>query len=130
MADQNKKQENREVDTRNNIPRKCVNPLSHIKEEDGKVLLTVEMPGVSKENLDIQLSNDELHINATRDDSVEKEGYYLLRERPCADYRKVFTIDDTIDREKVDAAMDNGVLYLTLYIKESVKPRKIDVKEG
>ncbi|MFP4179096.1 MAG: Hsp20/alpha crystallin family protein [Spirochaetaceae bacterium] len=130
MADKNQKQENREVDTRKNEPRRCINPLSQIKEEDGKVLLTVEMPGVSKENLDIQLNNDELHISATRDDSIEAQGYYLLRERPCADYRKVFTIDDTIDREKVDATMDNGILYLTLYIKESVKPRKIEVKTG
>lgn len=130
MADKNKKQENREVDTRNNEPRRCINPLSQIKEEDGKVLLTVEMPGVSKENLDIQLNNDELHISATRDDNIEAQGYYLLRERPCADYKKVFTIDDTIDREKVDANMDNGILYLTLYIKESVKPRKIEVKAG
>lgn len=130
MADKNQKQENREVNTRKNEPRRCINPLSQIKEEDGKVLLTVEMPGVSKENLDIQLNNDELHISATRDDNIEAKGYYLLRERPCADYKKVFTIDDTIDREKVDATMDNGILYLTLYIKESVKPRKIEVKAG
>lgn len=130
MADKNQKQENREVNTRKNEPRRCINPLSQIKEEDGKVLLTVEMPGVSKDNLDIQLNNDELHISATRDDNIEVDGYYLLRERPCADYKKVFTIDDTIDREKVDATMDNGILYLTLYIKESVKPRKIEVKAG
>ena len=88
------------------------------------------MPGVSKNDLNIELNNDELHIVAKRSDEIEEEGEYLLRERPCADYEKVFTIDDTIDREKVEASMENGILYLTLYIKESVKPRKIEVKAG
>lgn len=130
MAEKKKNQENREVDTRTNAPRRCIKPLSEIREEDGKVLLRVEMPGVMKEDLNIQLNNDELYISATRSDKIEEEGEYLLRERPCADYEKVFTIDDTIDREKVDATMNNGVLFLTLYIKEAVKPRKIEVKAG
>ncbi len=130
MAETNKNQETREVDTQRESGRRCINPLSEIREEDGKVLLRIEMPGVTKDNLNIELNNDELHIVATRSDKIEDEGEYLLRERPCADYEKVFTIDDTIDREKVEATMENGILYLTLYIKESVKPRKIEVKAG
>jgi HSP20 family protein len=130
MAEKNKNQETREVDTQQERGRRCINPLSEIREEDGKVLLRIEMPGVSKDDLSIELNNDELHIAATRSDKIEDEGEYLLRERPCADYEKVFTIDDTIDREKVEATMENGILYLTLYIKESVKPRKIEVKAG
>ncbi len=130
MADKDRKQENRELETQGEQGRRCINPLSEIREEDGKVLLRIEMPGVAKEDLNIQLTNDELHIAATRSDSIEEEGEYLLRERPCADYDKVFTIDDTIDREKVEASMENGILYLTLYIKESVKPKKIEVKAG
>ena len=130
MADTKREQENREVDTRSNAPRRCLTPLSEIREEDGKVLIRLEMPGVSKDDLDIRLDNDELHIRAVRSDKVDEEGEYLLRERPCADYEKVFTIDDTIDREKVDASMNDGILHLTLHLKESVKPRKIEVKEG
>jgi HSP20 family protein len=109
--------------------RKCINPLSEITEQEGKIIVKVEMPGVTKDNIDVQLNNDELRIRGTRSDAVD-EGDVLLRERPCADYEKVFTIDETIDREKVDASMDNGVLTLTLHIKEEVKPRKIDVKAG
>lgn len=128
MAQRNREQENREVDTSRNNVRGCVTPLSEIREEEGKVYLRLEMPGVSKENIDIHLDNDELYIKGIRSDKVVEEGEYLLRERACADYEKVFTIDDTIDREKVDATMNNGILYLTLHIKEEVKPRKIEVK--
>ncbi len=109
--------------------RPCVSPLSEITEQDGTIVLKVEMPGVTKNNVDIQIDNDQLRISGTRSDSVD-EGEFLLRERPCADYEKLFTIDETIDREKVDASMDNGVLTLTLHIKEEVKPRRIEVKEG
>ncbi len=130
MADMSRDREKREIERRSEEGRNCVTPLSEIREEDGKVLLRLEMPGVSKGDLDIRLDNDELHIKAVRSDRVDENGYFLLRERACADYEKVFTIDDTIDREKVDATMSNGVLFLTLYIKEAVKPRKIDVKAG
>jgi HSP20 family protein len=106
-----------------------VSPLSEIVEQDGKILVKVEMPGVTKDDVDIKLDNDQLVISGTRQDTVD-EGEYLLRERACADYEKVFTIDETIDREKVDASMENGVLTLTLQIKEEVKPKKIQVKSG
>jgi HSP20 family protein len=109
--------------------RRCVSPLSEIVEQDGKILVKVEMPGVTKDDVDIKLDNDQLVISGTRQDTVD-EGEYLLRERACADYEKVFTIDETIDREKVDASMENGVLTLTLQIKEEVKPKKIQVKSG
>ena len=42
----------------------------------------------------------------------------------------MFTLDDTIDRNKVDAKLESGVLIVTLHLKEAEKPRKIQVKIG
>ena len=101
----------------------------NIYKDDEKVLLSLEMPGVSKENLDVRIDDDNLIIEAKKDISPEK-GTYLLREIKTGDYYHEFTIDDTIDRNSIDASISNGVVTLVLKLKESVKPRRIEVKNG
>lgn len=85
------------------------------------------MPGVVKNNLDIQVDGNLLKIFAQKSVTQYKDANYLVREIRDADYRHEFTIDDTIDRSKIDAELKQGILILTLHIKESEKPRKIDV---
>ncbi|RKX76058.1 MAG: Hsp20/alpha crystallin family protein [Spirochaetes bacterium] len=106
-----------------------IQPLSNIYEEKGDVIVKVEMPGVSKNNIDISIDGQNLIISGQRE-SLESEGEFLLRERRIADYYKVFTLDETVDRDKIDATMENGVLTLKLQLKESVKPKKIEVKSS
>jgi HSP20 family protein len=98
-------------------------------EEDGNVMLRLDMPGVDKDGVDVRVENDQLIIHGTR--RMETEGkHFVLRERRSGDFHQVFTLDETIDREKIDAKMDRGVLTLTLHMQEAVKPRKIEVQAG
>lgn len=90
------------------------------------VELTLEMPGVSKDNLDIKIDEGTLIIDASRN-LEESEGVFRVREIDRRDYHHEFTIDDTINREKVSAVAKNGIVTVTLGVKESVKPRKIEV---
>ena len=113
-----------ELDTRT---QKTLAPLADICEEGGKVLLRLEMPGVGKDSLEVKIENDELIVRGNRREG-EKKGTYLIRERRHEDFVKRFTLDDTIDREKVEAEMKNGVLCLTLSLKEASKPKKIAIK--
>jgi len=93
--------------------------------KDGYVL-EAEMPGVSKEGLEITLEGNEIAIIGHR--QTEKvPGELLFRERRLADYRRVFELDPAIDTTKVSARMEQGVLTLTLPKSERVKPRKIAV---
>jgi HSP20 family protein len=85
------------------------------------------MPGIDKKNLNIQIENDRLRIYATREEE-EQKGTYLLRERNLADYEKVFTIDETIDRDSIEAVMKDGVLEISLQFKKEVQPRRIQIK--
>jgi len=102
-------------------------PACSIREEDGSIIIRLEMPGVPKESLKISMEANELAIlGSTR--KVDPEGAYLVRERRTGDYRKVFTIDDSIDREKVDATLSNGIATITLRVKEAVKPRLIEIR--
>jgi HSP20 family protein len=51
-----------------------------------------------------------------------------MRERPSGTFRQVYTLDDTIDRNQIEASLEGGVLTLTLHRRESEKPRKIMIK--
>ena len=104
-----------------------IRPVCFICEEEaGVVTLKLEMPGVGKDQLDIDVDGNEMLITGKRESG--SEGTYLMRERPSGTFRQVYTLDDTIDRNRIEASLEGGVLTLTLYRKESEKPRKITIK--
>jgi HSP20 family protein len=96
-----------------------------VETRDGYVL-EAEMPGVSKEGLEITLEGNEITIVGHRNNEVVS-GTPLFRERALADYRRVFELDPAIDTARIAAKMDQGVLSLTLPKSERVKPRRIAV---
>ena len=96
-----------------------------IETKDGYVL-QAEMPGVSKEGLEITLEGNELTITGNRH-AEPLPGEALFRESHEVGYRRVFELDPAIDTAKVSARMEQGVLTLTLPKSERVKPRKISV---
>ena len=79
------------------------------------------MPGVQKEGLKISIEGDQLEIRGERKIARFNNADFLVREIREADYHQLFTLDNTIDRGKVDAAMKNGILTVTLHKKESEK---------
>lgn len=97
--------------------------ICHDKE---KVILNLEMPGVPKENLDIKVDGDLLVVHGAKA-TPRLEGDFRVREISNRDYHHEFTIDDTINRESITASTDNGIVTITLGIKESEKPRKIEI---
>jgi HSP20 family protein len=101
-------------------------PACNIAEDLGFVTVKLEMPGVPKEALEVRIEGNELSISGERR-GEEPRGRYLLRERRAEGYRKLFILDDTIARDKVDAALVDGILTLKLQVKEAAKPRKIEI---
>ena len=116
------------VSKTNNQVRTIV-PACSITEGDDSVQLRIELPGVPKENIEVQVESDELIIIGKPNEAGES-GTYLLRERRPGEYRKVFTIDQTIDRDRIGAVYNNGIMQLTLHLKEAVKPRRIEISAG
>ncbi|HTG43657.1 MAG TPA: Hsp20/alpha crystallin family protein [Verrucomicrobiae bacterium] len=104
-----------------------IQPQVNITEGKDSYLLEAEMPGVSKDGLEILLEGNELTIIGRR--SHDTAGAQLVyRESIERDFRRSFELDPTIDVEKISARMESGVLYLTLPKAEQVKPRKIAVE--
>lgn len=107
--------------------KRFVQLLKEIHQEEKKVIIRMKMPGVDNKDLNTQVENNRLRINASRKES-EPDSTYLLRERNCADYEKVFTFDETIDRDSIDAVMKERVPELSFQFKKEVHPRRIEIK--
>lgn len=88
--------------------------------------LEVEMPGVSREGVDISVDDGQLVITGQRAAAGEP-GQAVYRERTATAYRRVFDLDPSIDPEKISARLDQGLLTVSLQKAESVKPRKIEI---
>ena len=106
--------------------REYVSPGVNIYETKNGYVLEAEMPGVSKEGLEITLEGSEITIVGHRQNEV-MAGAPLFRERTLVDYRRIFELDPAIDTAKIVAKMNQGVLTLTLPKSEKVQPRKIAV---
>jgi HSP20 family molecular chaperone IbpA len=85
------------------------------------------MPGVAAENLDIQFENRELRIHG-KVCPRHQDLAFLYGEYGIGDFYRTFTIGETIDSQKIDAELKDGVLILHLPKTEAVKPRRIAVK--
>ena len=103
-----------------------ISPEVNIFETADGYVLEAEMPGVTKEGLEITLEGNEITILGHRH-AEPQIGNTLFRESHNADFRRVFELDPAIDTAKVAATMEQGVLTLTLPKSERVKPRKIVV---
>lgn len=106
-------------------PRAIV-PTCSIAEDSGIVTVKLEMPGVAKEGLEVRVEGNELAISGERGKDSPR-GRYLIRERRSDSYRKLFTLDDTIAHDEVDASLADGILTLRLKVKEAAKPRRIEI---
>jgi len=106
--------------------REYVSPEVNIFETSDGYVLEAEMPGVSKESLEITLEGNEMTIVGRRKDEA-MPGEPLFRERALTDYRRVFELDPAIDTGKIAAKIEQGLLTLTLPKSERVKPRRITV---
>ncbi|TAL39788.1 MAG: Hsp20/alpha crystallin family protein [Spirochaetes bacterium] len=103
-----------------------ISPAADVYETPNEYVIKADMPGVSRENLEITVENNELRISGKMADVDPENLRYTEFGR--YQYGRSFQLGDGIDREKIQASLANGVLTLTLSKSEAVKPRRIEVK--
>jgi HSP20 family protein len=103
-----------------------VTPVVNIRETADGYLLEAEMPGVSKDGIEVTLENNEITIVGRRAQEPVA-GEVLLRESRPVDYRRVFEMDPAIDPARISARIEQGLLTVVLPKSERVKPRRIAV---
>ena len=118
--------ENRSSNGDRQASEQFIAPAATVLENADGYTLEVEMPGVSKENLEMWVENNELTILGRRS-MPSVEGTLIHRESRSENFRRSFELDPSIDAGKISAKIEQGVVTLTLPKAEQVKPRKIAV---
>lgn len=103
-------------------------PAVDVYEDEHKVTLKLEVPGISQEDLDIRLENNTLTVRGERKfEKEEKEENFHRIERRYGSFARSFTLPNTLDPESVKANYDNGVLKIELAKRAEAKPKQIKV---
>lgn len=102
-------------------------PAVDIYESESALKIEADVPGVKKENVEIDLDNDVLTISA-RVSFADYEGLApLFSEYNVGNFHRRFSLGEAVDREKITADMKQGVLTVTLPKKEAILPRRIEI---
>lgn len=103
-------------------------PLTDIVETPQGISLMLEMPGVDPEDVDITLEKRVLTINGKVHAAQPEKLQLAYAEYGEGDFERAFTLSEDFDPDKIEAAMANGVLTVTLPRAEAAQPKKIAVK--
>ncbi|AKB52182.1 HSP20 type chaperone [Methanosarcina barkeri str. Wiesmoor] len=104
-------------------------PLTDVMEEDEKVVVTTDLPGVDREDVELNLRDNVLVISAGKgkEEEAEKEGY-LRKERSFMRYYREIPLPDGVTEEGTTAQLKNGVLTVTLPKTKSVAGKRIEIE--
>jgi len=103
-------------------------PTVDIYEEGHNLLLQAELPGVNKDDVEVQVEGNVLTLRGERrQEKDNKENQYHRVERTYGTFKRSFTLPAGIDRDKIRAEYRDGVLRLTLPRAEEAKPKNIKV---
>jgi len=102
-------------------------PPADIYETDEALAVVLEMPGVEKKDIDVSLENDVLSVDGRIDFSKYRDLEPVYAEYNVGHYARSFSLSDRIDREKISANIEDGVLTLTLPKAKAAQPRRISI---
>ena len=104
-------------------------PAVDIYEDDKKVMLKLEVPGIEQKDLDVSVENHTLTVKGERKfEKEEKEENFHRIERRYGSFYRAFTLPSSVDTEHVSASYNAGVLKLELAKKPEAQPKQIEIK--
>jgi HSP20 family protein len=103
-------------------------PPVDIFEEDNGFVVQVDLPGVNKEDVMVEIKNNLLIIQGSRQvESSVDEDRYFRRERSCGTFQRSFSMRGDVAPDSIKASFKNGVLTIRIPHPEEQKPKKISV---
>ena len=107
-------------------------PETDVVESEKEIRVITEVPGVGREQLDIDLENNVLTISGEkRDERPEGESAtYHLAERRYGQFSRSFVLPRDVDAERIQARLENGVLTVSIPKSEQARRRRIQVDGG
>lgn len=106
-------------------------PAVDVYEDEHKLVLKLEAPGIKQADLDIHIENQTLTVKGERKfESEEKEENFHRIERRYGSFVRSFTLPQTVDTNNVEANYDAGVLSISLPKKAESKPKQVKIAVG
>ena len=103
-------------------------PAVDIYEDEKRIVLKLEVPGIPEKDLDVTVENNTLVVKGERKfEKEEKEENFHRIERRYGSFSRAFTLPTTVETENIDAKYENGVLKLELKKKPEAQPKQIKV---
>ena len=102
-------------------------PAVNIYASQDGVAVVAELPGVEKDDLEVQAHQDTLTLSGGRRPAAEREEAYHRRERRSGYFTRSIQLPYRVDPERIEAHLENGVLRLSLPRPEADKPRRIAI---
>jgi len=106
----------------------CCGLAADLWEDDNNMYLELELPGVKREDVNINFENKVLRIEGQKKQPEQSETVRHLSARCYGKFQHSFRLSDAIDPENIDAGFKDGVLTVTLGKKAQAKPKKIEIK--
>jgi len=105
-------------------------PPCDIDEIDDYYLVTMDLPGMQKEQIRVEMRDNQLIVSAERAETRERhEGRRLNTERYEGSYTRVITLPASVASDKIEASYENGVLHIAIPKAEEAKARSVPIKE-
>src|SRR5213076_3522671 len=102
-----------------------------IYEDEHKITLKIEVPGIDENDIDVRIENNTLTVQGERKiEKEEKEENFRRVERHYGSFTRSFTLPSSVDPGQVSADYDKGVLKIRLAKKAEAKPKQIKVNVG
>ena len=110
------------------VPARYYVPATDIYETEEALTVVMEVPGVEREAIDVNIENDVLKVEA-RIDFAKYEGLEpLYTEYNVGHFSRAFALSNKIDQQRIGANVEDGVLTLTLPKAKEAQPRRIEIK--
>lgn len=115
------------TDQARNAPQQALVPAVDIVENGSGITLLADMPGVSKERLQIRVDGENLTIEGAAEVQVPEHIELLHSELRTPLFRRSFTLSRELDSARIEASLRDGVLHMHIPKSEAAKPRRIEV---
>ena len=104
-------------------------PAVDIHEDENNFYVAAELPGMKKEDIELEVENNVLSIKGERRFEKKEEGEsYHFVERSYGSFYRSFTLPKNVDSEKIAAEYKDGILKVAIPKVEEVKPKKVEIK--
>ncbi|MCX8053290.1 MAG: Hsp20/alpha crystallin family protein [Armatimonadetes bacterium] len=102
-------------------------PVVDILETSTDLVVRAEIPGVKREDIDVEVTSESLTIRGERKFDTENKDQYLRVERPYGPFQRSFSIGVPVQADKIRASYRDGVLEIVIPKAEEVTPKKIQI---